>query len=586
MNVNPIVIPSGITPGSPFAQGHLVYVSATTPTPTLSSYAARVSTDSGTSVVYTDIPDNSGTYVTTTGLNETLRVKGGAVIEGSAAGSVQIGPGATASVANGVAIGNSAVNSGTAGVTIGNAATSGGQAGVVIGATASLANAAGVAVGAGANVNGAAGGSNGVAIGQAATTNTNAGSSSPIAIGLNANAQSDCVVIGSNASSNINHAIGVGSVVIGSGATSNKAQGFNVCIGYTATVTQTNAVAIGSGATVTAAASQTYSIAIGAGTTITGTQSITIGGGGANIGDNTMQLGAPSTIITTFVLGGGNTVATPAARTIRFTNGSGTDNAAGNVTLTAPLSTGAATAAKIIFAVGIVGASSATVQTAQNVISLAAPAANSGTIVFETTTARIRMGSANGIAFQNAAGAADRVVFADSGATFDFSDGTNNVRLIPAAASGERTAGGSLSTTVAGGTWLDSVGATTTTGSQGIIYSNGTQRYIALAISNYSGSLGAGVLRMMESGGNVVLGGTAVGATSNGVLGFARNATEPTASVDLVHLYGFDLSAGNRALACYAEAALIASIDQVVTNKVPFRYNGTTLYLMATTSAA
>ena len=86
--------------------------------------------------------------------------------------------------------------------------------------------------------------------------------------------------------------------------------------------------------------------------------------------------------------------------------------------------------------------------------------------------------------------------------------------------------------------------------------------------------------------GNVIIGTTAAGATAAKVLALANSATEPTTSTDLVHIYGIDLSAGNAALAVYAEAALITTVDSTVIRKIPFRYNGVTVYLMATTSAA
>lgn len=64
------------------------------------------------------------------------------------------------------------------------------------------------------------------------------------------------------------------------------------------------------------------------------------------------------------------TAASPAAVAWGFTNASGADNAAGNFTLTAPRSTGAATAATLSLATGIVAASSSTLQTATNRLSL------------------------------------------------------------------------------------------------------------------------------------------------------------------------------------------------------------------------
>jgi hypothetical protein len=51
--------------------------------------------------------------------------------------------------------------------------------------------------------------------------------------------------------------------------------------------------------------------------------------------------------------------------------------------------------------------------------------------------------------------------------------------------------------------------------------------------------------------------------------------------VDLVHLYGEDISAGNRALAVYQESAVIAAAGIASTHKIPVKWNGTVYYLMA-----
>lgn len=66
------------------------------------------------------------------------------------------------------------------------------------------------------------------------------------------------------------------------------------------------------------------------------------------------------------------TAVSPAAVGWGFTNASGTDNAAGNVTITAPLSTGAATPASIIFNVGVAHGSDAVLQTATTAATLTA----------------------------------------------------------------------------------------------------------------------------------------------------------------------------------------------------------------------
>ena len=85
----------------------------------------------------------------------------------------------------------------------------------------------------------------------------------------------------------------------------------------------------------------------------------------------------------------------------------------------------------------------------------------------------------------------------------------------------------------------------------------------------------------MYHAGNVGIGTTVFGATAAGVLALGGTATAPTTSVDLVHLYGEDISAGNRALAVYQESAVIVAAGIASTHKIPVRWNGTTYYLMA-----
>jgi len=99
-----------------------------------------------------------------------------------------------------------------------------------------------------------------------------------------------------------------------------------------------------------------------------------------------------------------------------------------------------------------------------------------------------------------------------------------------------------------------------------------------------SSGIAAGDTYFSES--NVIIGATAAGATAAKNLVLTNSATAPTTTADLIHLYGADISAGNAALAVYTEAALITTVDQTTNRKVPFIYNGVTVYLMATTSSA
>jgi hypothetical protein len=86
---------------------------------------------------------------------------------------------------------------------------------------------------------------------------------------------------------------------------------------------------------------------------------------------------------------------------------------------------------------------------------------------------------------------------------------------------------------------------------------------------------------IFNQSGNVGIGTTVFGATAAGVLALGGTATAPTTSVDLVHLYGEDISAGNRALAVYQESAVIAAAGIASTHKIPVKWNGTVYYLMA-----
>ena len=84
-----------------------------------------------------------------------------------------------------------------------------------------------------------------------------------------------------------------------------------------------------------------------------------IDGGVFSYVNPTLYMGQPLYPVTTLVMGNGDTAATPAAKTVRFTNGSGVDNAAGALTIIAPRSTGAATPADLIFQTGVVAVCSA-----------------------------------------------------------------------------------------------------------------------------------------------------------------------------------------------------------------------------------
>jgi hypothetical protein len=100
-----------------------------------------------------------------------------------------------------------------------------------------------------------------------------------------------------------------------------------------------------------------------------------------------------------------------------------------------------------------------------------------------------------------------------------------------------------------------------------------------LAVTNGAG--GSSYLTVDTSSGNVIIGATAAGATAAKTLVLTNSATDPTTSADLAHLYAKDISAGNAALAIYAETAAIVAAGIASTHKIPIYYNGTVYYLMA-----
>ena len=83
-------------------------------------------------------------------------------------------------------------------------------------------------------------------------------------------------------------------------------------------------------------------------------------------------------------------------------------------------------------------------------------------------------------------------------------------------------------------------------------------------------------LLVCDAGASCVGVGTATfGATAANVLALTNSVTEPTTSVDLVHLYAFDRAAGAATLAIYQEDAPAANVLVASTHTVNFRVNGT-----------
>jgi hypothetical protein len=85
--------------------------------------------------------------------------------------------------------------------------------------------------------------------------------------------------------------------------------------------------------------------------------------------------------------------------------------------------------------------------------------------------------------------------------------------------------------------------------------------------------------------GNVLVGGS-VGATANRTVALSNSATAPTTSVDLVHLYSADITAGHASLAIYSEETVNAAVAAASTHRLPITINGTQYAILLTTVLA
>lgn len=375
---SPIIIQNGINAGSPFALNHLVKVTNVGPPAQISTIPAEGLLDGA--VEYVSVPNSAGVYVTVVGAMETFRVKGGAIIEGPGTDTVQIGRGITLVGGTGqIAIGQGIIgHASTRAVGIGLGANLSGSADVVIGANSGSGSGApigGIFIGDTAQGSANAGGADVIVIGNSAlaTLGVNPGPTG-VVIGHNANvSHPGGVVLGCFASGSLLSAVAQNTVTIGDGATSTKA-GTTVIGGASSTI-QATSVVIGSGARGTGGTKTggivigqlgtvggADSIVIGRAGNITSDQAIAFGAGALDMGANVMQLGAPSTAIVAIVIGSGDSMVSPPARGMRFTDASGVDNAAGSFNLNVPRSTGAATPATLIFQTSHVGVSGAALQ--------------------------------------------------------------------------------------------------------------------------------------------------------------------------------------------------------------------------------
>lgn len=428
---NPIIVGGGIQSGTPFTLGRLVYVTNVNP-PQLTSYGPQVALDGV--VQYTDVPDSAGTYTGLGGAVETFRIQGGAIIQGGGTDSVAIGRGAAAAIASGangadtIAIGRGIIGGTvtTQKVAIGALANISGGASVVVGYNSGSGSAnavAGIFIGNQAQASGNAGGATVVVIGDGALIVLgNAGGGGGVAIGFAATVNHPgSVTIGRSAQSSGSSTSSQNTVTVGDGATSTRFG--TTVVGGGASTTQFTSTVVGSGASVTlnaaspsvgsivigqtATTSKAGCVVIGTASALTSTASACIGHGCADMGANVIQLGGPNSAYNVIVLGQGDTVGSPAAKGFRFTNGSGTDNAAGDITWQAPLSTGAAMPARHIFTVGEPHGSDGVVQTPFNglVLDASTTADDIRMLVYDVTAAasvRVSRGAAGsgGVGFR------------------------------------------------------------------------------------------------------------------------------------------------------------------------------------------
>jgi hypothetical protein len=399
-----IIVGGGIQSGAPFTLNHLVYITNTTP-PQISSYGAQRLVDSVSAAEYTSIPTSAAVYLTNA-LNATegLRVNGGAILAGTGGtGTSQLGFGALAAGTDATAIGRGASAPGTDQIAIGRAATTRSGAGpqiaigqgaimgntfgnqVVIGATANGSGSTGVVIGFNAGAGTAV---LGVIIGESAQAAGNGGGVDVVVIGsgalalMGSNGGGGCVLIGTAGVANHPSC-----VVIGRGAQASKSNSvgqINVVIGDGALSAGTNTTIVGGSSGVTGDASDvvvigalsttnvagTGGVVIGSGNAVTHGQNLILGNGNTSIAANTAWIGGPTTDLRTFIFGAGNQFATPAARTIRFTDGSGANNAAGAVTIQTPRSSGNATPSSFIFQATTAHGSDSVLQTLRTVFQL------------------------------------------------------------------------------------------------------------------------------------------------------------------------------------------------------------------------
>lgn len=325
-----LVIGGGISAGSPFALDQFLYVTNVT-NPTAASFPGLVKeTNSiaapGTQAARANNNTVIGTSLSITNINAVESVLIGTDIQNSN-GSTPVT--ATVAIGKAIRVGQ------TAQIGIGNGGNSAmGNSAVGIGSGFGGLHNNMVAVGFGMTLGGAF---NGVQIGDGSSTSGGGGGA--VVIGNGAGGQTNVTVVGSGCTGNVQNCTVVGQgISIGGGGATNV-----ILIGgqITGAAALANAIAIGNGAAAVAG-------------------QITLGNGNlGNGGFSSSVLWGGVTLHTS------GTVAPP--WTIAYRNAQGANIAAGDVTYTAPLATGNAASANIVFQTGVVGGAGSVLQTAASV---------------------------------------------------------------------------------------------------------------------------------------------------------------------------------------------------------------------------
>jgi hypothetical protein len=303
------------------------------------------------------------------GATETFRLSEGFITEGLGVDSIVVGRNADATQTGVIAIGLNAEASGTQTTAVGEGTRSTSQGNVALGYDAEATAGVCIAIGSASRATGA----NSIAMGSGATAQSGGGTGMALAIGYlavagnggvanyysiaignSANAARRGIAIGFGASAEGPTTPGSNNLAIGHGAQARNNNGQNIVIGGNST--------LGSGAT-----SATNCVVIGTLNGLNGAAINRVVVLGSQYGSvpnlaNIAWLGTPGTDLRTFVFGAGDDFASTPARTMRFTNASGLNNAAGNVTWLAPRSTGNAVGAGHIFSIGTSGPSSSSLQ--------------------------------------------------------------------------------------------------------------------------------------------------------------------------------------------------------------------------------